>query len=274
MPFKNLEASAKRGLKLVLEALATHLLSSASSKAYYISPSTTFDPQKLYGLLLDRLSRARKSRAFASNNYIYFRRTATDTTEEDEEQALAKLSNLSILTALDFIGLNECLSEVGDNLNASSANGNTKETKPAMLVIDPLSPPINAIFAHSIPTDAHALLVPFFRHLAALTYSHDLLTMLVYLAVGVGSKTTPGMGGQYRTREEDVSIFASVRGYPGLGRTVSEFFDLTLFVSWPEEWDAEGRQLGERRGGKAESKRVVEVLKDRKGGREGRWGVW
>lgn len=89
--------------------------------------------------------------------------------------------------------------------------------------------------------------------------------LLINGSVGTAQSTSRDL----HAREDGVSIFESVAGHPALGKTYSGMIDLSIFVS---------RVL--RNSEKTPSTRhspfvgIFEVLRDRKGQREGNWAAF
>lgn len=107
------------------------------------------------------------------------------------------------------------------------------------------------------------------RSLHHLTKRRHICTLLLNAAVGLHSQST-----QYHRRPDDqVSVFASVAGKPALGKHFSYLVDTSIFLTTlPRSKDDADVVYGDARQGREfEQVRVIEVLKDRYGGREGRW---
>ncbi|KAI4176848.1 MAG: hypothetical protein LQ348_005924 [Seirophora lacunosa] len=145
--------------------------------------------------------------------------------------------------------------------------------KPAanMLVIDNIANVLGSMMTKS-QVQGHALLANFMRSLHQLTRRRHICTLILNAAVGLRSQNT-----QYHRRPEDqVSVFASTTGKPGLGKHFSYLVDTSIFLSTlpRSKDDAEVAYGDARESRKYDEVGVIEVLKDRYGGREGRWSAF
>lgn len=97
-------------------------------------------------------------------------------------------------------------------------------------------------------------------------------TLILNAAVGLHPQNTQ----HHRRPDDQVSIFASVSGKPALGKHFSYLIDTSIFLfTLPRSKDDADTAYGDA----GDSKRfgevgLIEVLKDRHGGREGRWGAF
>ncbi|KAL8801495.1 MAG: hypothetical protein Q9182_004398 [Xanthomendoza sp. 2 TL-2023] len=147
----------------------------------------------------------------------------------------------------------------------------TEITRTSMIVIDNFANVLGSMMTKS-QLQGHAMLANCMRSLQHLTKRRNICTLVVNAAVGLRSQRT-----QYQRKTDDqASIFASVFGKPALGKHFSFLIDTSVFVSvLPRSKDdaeiaySDGHQAREY-----EKVGIFEVLKDRHGIREGRWGVF
>lgn len=134
---------------------------------------------------------------------------------------------------------------------------------PALLPLNPAS---------LTPPPGQALLTTSFRTLRHLTHRHHILTLLTNAAVGL----SPSNHSYPRRPEENASIFSSTQGKPALGKTFAYLIDTSIYLSTVPKTkeDAEVAFGGGGGDGAWEKVGVLEVLRDRNGGREGRWGAF
>ena len=119
-----------------------------------------------------------------------------------------------------------------------------------------------------------ALLASFYRTLDHLTKQRRICTILVNNAV---NNTQRQEAGNLRRHEESVSLFASELGKPALGQSFTYLVDLSVWMStMPETQDAgqNARARYSSRIGAGDYAGIFEVLKDRKGDREGSWAAF
>ncbi len=110
------------------------------------------------------------------------------------------------------------------------------------------------------------------RSLRHLTRRRHICTLLLNSAVGLRLENT-----QYHGRPDDqVSVFASVPGKPALGKHFSYLVDTSIFLAvLPRSKEDANAAYGDaRHGRKFKEVCVLEVLKDRYGGGEGRWNAF
>lgn len=110
------------------------------------------------------------------------------------------------------------------------------------------------------------------RSLRHLTKRRHICTLLLNAAVGLRSENT-----QYHGRPDDqVSVFASIRGKPALGKHFSYLVDTSVFLAVlpRSKGDANVAYGDAHQGRKFEEVCVLEVLKDRYGGRKERWNAF
>lgn len=107
------------------------------------------------------------------------------------------------------------------------------------------------------------------RSLHHLTRHRHICSLIVNGAVGLRQQGT-----QYQpTTNDRVSVFASTTGRPALGKHFTYLVDTSIYISMlprsKEDADIAYGEVSETR--RFDEIRVIEVLKDRYGSREGRW---
>ncbi|KAL9029107.1 MAG: hypothetical protein Q9196_002620 [Gyalolechia fulgens] len=120
--------------------------------------------------------------------------------------------------------------------------------------------------------EGHAILARFMRSLRHLTKHRHICTLIVNAAVGLRPQGT-----QYRCKADDqVSIFASTTGRPALGKHFTSLVDASIYLSTlPRSKEDADVAYGDVRGAlRFNEIRVLEVLKDRYGSREGKWSAF
>ncbi|KAL8763635.1 MAG: hypothetical protein Q9184_000635 [Pyrenodesmia sp. 2 TL-2023] len=152
---------------------------------------------------------------------------------------------------------------------AGPAKVSTPDSIPArMIIVDNIANVVGSMMTKS-QVQGHALLASFMRCLHHLTKRRHICTLLLNAVVGLHLQST-----QYHRRPDDqVSVFASVPAKPALGKHFSYLVDTSIFLAaLPRSKDDADVAYGDAcQGRKFEEVRVIEVLKDRYGGREGRW---
>ena len=194
--------------------------------------------------------------------------------EETEREKLARAEEgTKVQPELNEIASSQLDDNVGiddDENNTSPPQSTVQHAGIGMIIIDNIANPVSAVMSQN-QTEAQALLTTSFRSLRLLTMTHDLCTIVVNAAVGLASSHYP------RRPEENVSIFASTKGKPALGKTYAYLVDTSIFLSQVPKTrkDAEtayGQGQGDKR--QWQDVGIFEVLKDRLGAREGRWGAF
>ena len=141
-----------------------------------------------------------------------------------------------------------------------------------IIIIDTMTNVVSAMVTRN-QIQGQALLASLMRSLSHLTARNSLCTILTNTAVGINSSKNP----DYQRRpEEHVSVFASTLGKPALGKTFTYLIDTSVFLSSVPKTSADamavyGEQLGPESWQRA---LIIEVMKDRCGGREGRWAAF
>lgn len=140
----------------------------------------------------------------------------------------------------------------------------------------PLPPSLSSTLPPPPPTNTpsgQALLTTSFRTLSHLTHRHHILTLLINAAVGL----TPSNPFYPRRPDDNASIFGSTQGKPALGRVFAYLIDTSIFMSMVPKRKEDAEVAfggGQGKEGGWEKVGVMEVVRDRNGGREGRWGVF
>ncbi|KAL8933153.1 MAG: hypothetical protein Q9216_006500 [Gyalolechia sp. 2 TL-2023] len=140
-----------------------------------------------------------------------------------------------------------------------------------MIVIDNMANVIGSMMAKS-QVQGHAILASFMRSLHHLTKHRQICTLIVNAAVGLRPQGT-----QYHSKADGhASIFASTTGRPALGKHFSYLVDTSIYLSMlprsREDADVAYGDVGAAR--RFNQVRVIEVLKDRHGSRQGRWSAF
>ena len=143
-----------------------------------------------------------------------------------------------------------------------------------MLLIDNIANHASAELSNN-QIGGQALLTTCMRSLRWVTKRHNLCTIVINSVVGTHLHDGPRT--PYSIPEQ-VSIFTSVYGKPALGKTFAHLIDTSLLISKipASKADAERatNEKSDRQKGSWRSLLVMEVLYDRHGGREGRWGAF
>ncbi|KAL8967055.1 MAG: hypothetical protein Q9197_005640 [Variospora fuerteventurae] len=297
---------------LAFQAIASHLIRYEDGEVALIA---TTDPPlaRLKDILIVRLEQSRRSPAFTESGYVHKRRAKpVSPTRDTMNKVSLMLERVRISRVFDFPGVIEAVSEFSADLEEDDQAGKEKldsdghersrsiadsedeamedlsaEPEPraptddnpntpkkpsaSMLVIDNIANVLGSTMTKS-QVQGHALLANFMRSLHHLTKRRHICTLLMNAAVGLRSQNT-----QYHRRPEDqVSVFASTVGKPGLGKHFSYLVDTSIFLSTlPRSKDDADVAYGDaRESRKYEEVGMIEVLKDRYGSREGRWSAF
>ena len=261
-----------RGAKeIVQNLLMTHLLSSSDSSATLIDTTLTFDVRKIYHMLLT---------------------SKTEHGSVSQSEAMQVLERLQMMQVFDFVGMNESIGELRENLETggtrpkgtisdSEGEDEVRESqspvkknsaprplsgdtsKPAaaqILIIDSVSHVAMPLVQTNYP-EGQALVSSFMRSLAQLTRTWKLCTIVL-----CNSSTKRFVG------EDMLSQFGSCHIRPALGMTFAYLVDMLLYVhSLPE---APSNKTPVKEGESSEDGEMVsvlEIVQDRYGGRLGRW---
>lgn len=140
-----------------------------------------------------------------------------------------------------------------------------------MIIIDTITNVVSSLMSKS-QVQGHALLASFMRSLHHLTSRHHICTILVNATVGINPSTNPEY---HRRPEEHVSAFSSTLGKPALGKTFTYLIDTSILLSTIPRMskDAVIACGDDSETSPFRTALVFEVLKDKRGSREGRWTV-
>ena len=111
------------------------------------------------------------------------------------------------------------------------------------------------------------MLSRFGRSLRQLTNKWGICALLINSVVGVDNDPRAGVG---RHDEGADSTFEPITERPALGKSYATLIDLSLYT-FKAPRSVESRRLAANGAGQVE---VLEVLRDRKGCREGRWATF
>ena len=172
-------------------------------------------------------------------------------------------------------------SEIGDSEDEADADGLAEVKAPSqkksialigMVIIDTITNVVSAMISQN-QTQGQALLASLMRSLSHLTSLNHLCTILTNAAVGVNPSNKSGY---YRRLNDNVSVFASTKGKPALGKMFTYLIDTSIFLSRVPKTtaDAVAAYGNMSRADTWTNALVIEVLKDRKSGREGRWAAF
>ena len=165
----------------------------------------------------------------------------------------------------------------GDEAHADGVEAGTNaamdkpEASIGMILIDTITNVISSLVTKN-QTQGQALLVSLMRSLRHLTARYFTCTILSNAAVGTNTESRKNLNYEYRGPADNVSVFSSTLGRPALGKTFSYLIDTSVFLSSVPKTKDDAitafSESGQRRWRNAQ---VIEVLKDRRGGRDGRW---
>ena len=226
------------------------------------------------------------------------------------ENTTSALDRVKVMRVFDLAGVIEAVGEIGDIVDSAAyeqkgapaqkkyeiedseddleSEGEAELIAPAafkaressdhscqigMIIIDTIANVVSSLVSKS-QTTGQALLVSLMRNLLHLTSRNHICTILINTAVGLGP---PSAGSSYKRKpEDDVSIFSSTMGRPALGKTFTYLIDTSIFLSFvPCRMEDAAIAYGDAGSGKPWKNSVVmEILKDRRGGREGRWAAF
>ncbi|KAK4693697.1 hypothetical protein P7C71_g3751, partial [Lecanoromycetidae sp. Uapishka_2] len=295
---------------LTYHALSSHLLhpSHAKSQIAIIDTTGSFSPTRLRDVLVYRLEAKHQRQSYQQSGYVYAKTSIS--TEKFVEEAIALLDRVKVMRVFDLAGVIEAVGEVGQmiepaletsvkNVERKQEIGDSEDDdeedgeessppKPApvdgsaaghesdqvgVIIVDNIANVVSSLMSKS-QTAGQALLVSFMRTLSNLTARHHICTILTNAVVGLASSSSTSM---YKRRpEENVSIFASTVGKPALGKTFTYLVDTSIFLSTvPSKIEDAIVLYGDAGPGEAWRKAIViEVVKDKRGAREGRWAAF
>ena len=227
--------------------------------------------------------------------------------DELEGRATSMLDRVRVMRVFDFAGMVEAVGEVremreksllGAETSASTATKRKNEvndseeepdaeddppTKPVvqswkqadgiigMIIIDTITNVASSMMSKS-PVHGQALLATFMRSFRHLVNSHSICSILVNAVVGLN----PSQNGDYQRRpEEHASVFSSTLGKPALGKSFTYLIDTSILVSAVPKTSEDAAIAFNTNPDSPYAKALVfEVIKDRCGGREGRWAAF
>ena len=142
-----------------------------------------------------------------------------------------------------------------------------------MIVIATLTGIISANISKS-PIHGQAIFASVMRSLHHISTHYRICTIIVNAAVGLTPKIDPA--NRPHKENDDVSIFASNLGKPALGKAFTHMIDTSLFLyKLPKHKGDALSAYGQFSTGRSwKDATVIEVLKDKNGGREGRWAAF
>ena len=218
------------------------------------------------------------------------------------QEATRILDRVKVMRVFDLAGVAEAIGEVGEIIEVTKSSTEQEDARrgrrteigdsedeadehelgeiktpsqkevnsaAGMVIIDTITNVASAMISKN-QIQGQALLASLMRSLSHLTALNRLCTILINAAVGINPLKPP----EYRRHLEDnVSIFSSTMGKPALGKTFTYLIDLSIFLtSVPKTTaDAVAAYGDKSRADTWTNAVVMEVLKDRRGGREGRW---
>lgn len=139
-----------------------------------------------------------------------------------------------------------------------------------MLIFDTITSVVSPVMSKS-QIQGQALLTSFMRSLHHLTTRRHICTILVNAAVGLNPSNNP----EHQLRpEEHVSIFSSTLGKPALGKTFTYLVDTSIFMSAVPRTSQDATTAFATSGELFRKAFIMEILKDRRGSREGRWAAF
>ncbi|KAI9679839.1 MAG: hypothetical protein M1817_004853 [Caeruleum heppii] len=218
--------------------------------------------------------------------------------EQGDEGIRQILDRVRVMRVFDFRGVVEALGEVAEGVEGRGTEGMMRgevgdseeegeeeekegvkgsRVKVGMIVVDNITNVVSPLMGKG-QSQGHALLQTFSRSLSLLTVHHSICTILINAAVANRPAASDVTSRRRDDGAEHVSVFASTHGKPALGRSFLYCADTHVFLSKVPKTrvDAElayGGGVSAGYGGYNEVG-VCEVIADRKGGREGRWGCF
>ena len=261
-----------------------------------------------------RLRAQSQQALYKHSGYMYEKaRDNSSTTTETElaEAANGMLNRVKIMRVFDFTGLVEAIGEIGErNAGQEKAKGVQTPVKTtsrrreiedsedeslseevSVSGVDDQNRPdsrsnanrIGAIAIASItniisstvsksPVQGQALLSSFMRSLQYLTAHYQICTIVINAAIGLNPSSNPEH--RPRSADENVSIFASSLGRPALGLSFTHMVDVIIYLSSiPSTMTDAAAAYGHRSHAWQETL-ILEVVRDKRGAREGRWAAF
>ncbi|KAL8825762.1 MAG: hypothetical protein Q9170_007669 [Blastenia crenularia] len=148
------------------------------------------------------------------------------------------------------------------------ASGLERRLYASMIVIDNIANVVGSMMTKS-QVQGHAILATVMRSIHHLARRRNICVVIVNAAVGFQPQHT-----QYHRKEsDDVSMFASTPGKPALGKHFAYLVGTSIYLSTlPRSKEDADTAYSDVHGAKQfHEVRIIEVLKDRYGSREGRW---
>ena len=305
----------KHESQITLHAAANHLVAHEASEVAIIDTTGSFSPIRLLDVICLRLRGSLGLQVhYQHSGYVYSKARVgvnADVERSFRERATGMLDRVKVMRVFDFAGVIEAIGEVctlceesekiGSAQTRPERNGRVEANRIAssqdegkvgiedaessttqisrstpgnegigMIIIDNIASPLGSIMSQN-QTHAQALLTTSFRSLRHLTTTYNICTIVINAAVGLASLQYPRHG------EDGVSVFATTKGKPALGKTYAYLVDTSIFLSQVPKTreDAEvAHGQGRRDKGRWSTVGIFEVLKDCRGTREGEWGAF
>lgn len=223
------------------------------------------------------------------------------------EQATPMLDRVKVMRVFDFAGVVEAVGEIRQTREKSSQKADISESAKAsrksqvydseeepdddivpplkttsdndrgsdrtigMVIIDTVTNVISSMMSKS-QVHGQAFLASFMRSFCQLTNRYNICTIMVNAVVGLNPTKNP----DYQRRpDEHVSIFSSTLGKPALGKSFTYLVDTSIFISAvPKTSKDAAIAFGDHPDSPFGKALIIEVNKDRRGAREGRWAAF
>lgn len=277
-----------------------------------IDTTGSFSPLRLRDVLIFRLQARLERHRYQQSGYVY-ERTPLDSEQTRKVilvEATSMLDRVKVMRVFDFAGVVEAVGEVGQmveglqlrarqagpaverakndeigdseeeldddydppvkRLSSSSEGADGEMGRLGMLIVDSITSVVSPVMSNS-QIQGQALLTSFMRSLHHLTGRRHLCTILINAAVGLNTSNNP----EHQLRpEEHVSIFSSTLGKPALGKTFTYLVDTSIFMSAVPRTTQDATAAFPDSGESFQKALILEILKDRRGSREGRWAAF
>jgi len=291
-------------LKIVLHAIAAHLIHGKGGEAAIVDTAGTFSPVRLRDIIAYRLSldHRKGNHECCETSNRDAAQAIHSTKEAFLDQAARLLDRVKFMRVFDLAGAAEAVAEISqswdsqirsptveksmvrhevassqgdevEELESSNPPGRQSQDGVGMLVVDNIANVVGVEMSKN-QIRGHALLVTLQRSLRNLATGHKICILLVNSAVNVDPLTEARYS---RKLDDHASVFASTWGKPALGRTYASLIDLSIYLSTMPK-TREGAEVAQtqsfQKTTKSRSVGIFEVLKDRTGMREGRWCVF
>ena len=285
------------------------MLNDGCGEAAVIDTTGSFSPLRLRDVLIFRLEAQWQHLAYQHSGCMY-EGTASrndDKLVQSTAKATSMLDRVKVMRVFDFAGVVEAVGEIREMRERTSLKTNASATiatkgrgevhdseeesddeaePPAgkaektnessdenigMIIIDTFTNVTSSILSQS-QVNGQALLASFMRSFNHLTTYYRICTILVNGIVGVSSRR----GTSYQQQaEEHVSIFTSTLGKPALGKTFTYLIDTSILISTlPKTTKDASIAFGSNFDSSFGKALVIEVIKDKRGAREGRWAAF